>query len=205
MGIETRCYRLILHNYLRVFSYAYDFIDRLRALNVELDVAYHAPEDRIRLLIRRADQPSEWWLTRRTTLRLLDGWVQRLESVPLPRITPAPEAPWMPPPVRELGQQHAVLMELDAPRARMEACASLGSPARLGGLVSTVKLTVSASSCSLRLVAQAQQVDLTLTRKDAHALLEALACAVNRSGWLAGHVLPEWLGQGGLEGEQTLA
>ena len=27
-------------------------------------------------------------------------------------------------------------------------------------------------------------------------VLEALACAVNRSGWLEGHVLPEWLGQG---------
>lgn len=164
---------------------------------MELDVAYHAPEDRIRLLIRRPDQPSEWWLTRRATLRLLDGWVQRLESVPLPRIAPAPQAPWMPPPVQELGQQHAVLMELDAPRARMEPVTRPGSSAASGGLVSTVKLTVSTASCSLQLVAQSHQVDLKLSRKDGHALLEALACAVNRSGWLEGHVLPEWLGQGG--------
>lgn len=61
-------------------------------------------------------------------------------------------------------------------------------------LVHSVKLGVRASSCRLTLEASSTQVQLQLSRQQAHSLLDALACAVHQSGWLQTDGVPEWLG-----------
>ena len=65
-----------------------------------------------------------------------------------------------------------------------------------GGLVHSITLAVKPIQCTLLLRTADHQLPLRLSRKDAHALLEGLAQAVLLSGWLKGHVLPAWLGQG---------
>lgn len=159
--------------------------------NLEIDLAYDAVEDRLRLSLRGSRPQTDWFLTRRLTLRLLQAWLGKLEEVPLPNL---PVAPWMPnlgP--RELAQEHALSMEFDGPRLNPQAPRNAAAPF----LVETLNLTVSSTECGLNLVAPQASTRLTFTRRESHAMLEAVAKKARQGGWLDGLALPEWLGQGG--------
>lgn len=159
---------------------------------MELDITYHPAEDRIRLLVHRPERPSEWWLTRRVALRLLQAWANKLEAVPLP---PQPVTPWTPAGgPGTLAQQHALLMDAEAPRVERARPITAAAPADGTRLVHTVKLAVSQTGCQLSLVAPSNSVQLRLSRQQAHTLLEALAHAVHQGGWLEANGMPDWLG-----------
>lgn len=61
---------------------------------MKMDVTYHPAQDRLRLCLRNDQQSTDWWLTRRLTLRLLQALLQQLERVPLPTLN----QPWLPRP-----------------------------------------------------------------------------------------------------------
>ena len=53
---------------------------------MKMDVTYHPDQDRLRLCLRTEQQRTDWWLTRRITLRLLQALLKQLERVPLPAL-----------------------------------------------------------------------------------------------------------------------
>ncbi len=159
--------------------------------NLEIDLAYDATEDRLRLSLRGSRPQTDWCLTRRLTLQLLKVWLGKLEEVPLPSLSAAPWMANLGP--RELSQEHALSMEFDGPRLNPQA----PRMAAAAFLVETLNLTVNSTECRLNLVAPQAITRLTLTRRESHAMLEALAKKARHGGWLSGVALPEWLGQGG--------
>jgi len=155
--------------------------------NMKIDVSYHPEQDRVRLCLRTDQQRSDWWLTRRITIRLLEGWLGKLEQVPLPTV----DAEWMPRnPQRLLDQEHALSLEFDAVSIDPSA-----PQAGAGGLlVSTINLTVSPTESRLALISGTNKAALSLTRKESHAFMEALAQRARQADWLKACRLPDWLG-----------
>lgn len=157
---------------------------------MKMDVTYHPTQDRIRLCLRSDQQSSDWWLTRRITLRLLQALLQQLERVPLPALN----QPWMPRAAeREIAQEHAMSLEFDALVADDPGRST--QPSQTGLLVDTASLTVSPTETRLELVAGNSNAKLNLTRMESHALVEALALMTRKSQWLTSIDLPPWLGQ----------
>ena len=160
---------------------------------MKMDVTYHPTEDRIRLCLRTEQQRTDWWLTRRITLRLLQALLQQLERVPLPTLN----QPWLPRPAeREMAQEHAMSLEFDALVADDPGRSVQPSqPSQTGLLVDTASLTVSPTDTRLELVAGKNNATLNLTRMESHALVEALALMARKGQWLTSIDLPPWLGQ----------
>lgn len=157
---------------------------------MKMDVTYHPNEDRIRLCLRTDQQSTDWWLTRRITLRLLQALLQQLERVPLPTLN----QPWLPRPAeREMAQEHAMSLEFDALVADDPGRST--QPGQTGLLVDTASLTVSPTETRLELVAGKNNAKLNLTRMESHALVEALALMARKGQWLTSIDLPPWLGQ----------
>ncbi|MBP3979794.1 hypothetical protein J8G26_03475 [Acidovorax sp. JG5] len=157
---------------------------------MKMDVTYHPGQDRLRLCLRNDQQRTDWWLTRRITLRLLHALINQLQKVPLPTLN----APWLPRTnEREIAQEHAMSLEFDAIRA--DDPGSTAGPGPLEQLVDTATLTVSPTETRLQLAAGKNSAQLTLTRMESHALAEALALMARKGGWLASVDLPPWLGQ----------
>ena len=160
---------------------------------MKMDVTYHPTEDRIRLCLRTEQQRTDWWLTRRITLRLLQALLQQLERVPLPTLN----QPWLPRPAeREMAQEHAMSLEFDALVADDPGRST--QPAQTGLLVDTATLNVSPTETRLELAAGKNNAKLSLTRMESHALVEALALMARKGQWLTGIDLPPWLGQASL-------
>ena len=158
---------------------------------MKMDVTYHPNEDRIRLCLRTDQQRTDFWLTRRITLRLLQALLQQLERVPLPTIN----QPWLPRPAeREMAQEHAMSLEFDALVADDPGRST--QPGQTGLLVDTASLTVSPTETRLELVAGKNNAKLNLTRMESHALVEALALMARKGQWLTSIDLPPWIGQG---------
>lgn len=154
----------------------------------QISFTFDAEQDRLWLVAQVAEQRSGCWLTRRVALALLQAWVNRLEQVPLPHV----EAPWMPPrAARQLAQEHALSLEFDAPRSEAKP-----KPLGNGGFLATVAhLTVSPTESELVLKGQGgSQVSMSLTRRESHAFVEALALQVRQAQWLTACALPPWLG-----------
>lgn len=157
---------------------------------MKMDVTYHPAQDRLRLCLRNDQQSTDWWLTRRLTLRLLQALLQQLERVPLPTLN----QPWLPRPAeREMAQEHAMSLEFDALVADDPGRSS--QPSQTGLLVDTASITVSPTETRLELVAGKNSAKLNLTRMESHALVEALALMARKGQWLTGIDLPTWLGQ----------
>lgn len=157
---------------------------------MKMDVTYHPDQDRIRLCLRTDQQRTDWWLTRRITLRLLQALLQQLERVPLPTIN----QPWLPPAEREMAQEHAMSLEFDALVADDPGRST--QPAQTGLLVDTATLNVSPTETRLELAAGKNNAKLNLTRMESHALVEALALMARKGQWLTSIDLPPWIGQG---------
>lgn len=156
---------------------------------MKMDVTYHADQDRLRLCLRTEQQRTDWWLTRRIALRLLQALLDRLQQVPLPTLS----QPWLPRAgAREIAQEHAMSLEFDALVADDPGTAP---PSQTGQLVDTASLTVSPTETRLELVAGKNSARLNLTRMESHALAEALALMARKAEWLLGVDLPPWLGQ----------
>ena len=157
---------------------------------MKMDVTYHPAQDRIRLCLRSDAQSTDWWLTLRITLRLLQALLQQLERVPLPTLN----QPWLPRPAeREMAQEHAMSLEFDALVADDPGRST--QPGQTGLLVDTASLTVSPTETRLELVAGKNNAKLNLTRMESHALVEALALMARKGQWLTSIDLPPWLGQ----------
>lgn len=157
-------------------------------MNMQIDLTYHAEQDRLCLSLRQPDAPSHWWLTRRMTLGLLQGWLGKLDEVPLPTWE---QAPWQTNPAqRDLAQEHALSLEFDGP-ARTQP---VPLPVEDLHLVDTVHINVQPTDCQLQLVAAGHSCRIALTRKESHALVEAMALQVRKAGWLKTPALPAWLG-----------
>jgi hypothetical protein len=157
---------------------------------MKMDVTYHPDQDRLRLCLRTEQQSTDWWLTRRITLRLLQALLKQLERVPLPALN----QPWLPRPAgREIAQEHAMSLEFDALVADDPGRST--QPAPTGMLVKTASLNVSPTETRLELVAGKNNAKLNLTRMESHALVEALALMARKGQWLNGMDLPPWLGQ----------
>jgi hypothetical protein len=147
---------------------------------MELDFAYLASEDRMRLSLRGQ---INWLITRSLLLKLLPAWVDKLQSIDLPSVG-IPLGP------RDLGQEHALSMEFDGPQA------SHYKPTQASDdtLLFEIKLTVDALGAKLHLIGQGKESQLALTRKESHTLLEMLAQKARVVGWLDSVQLPQWLG-----------
>ena len=157
---------------------------------MKMDVTYHPAQDRLRLCLRTDQQSTDWWLTRRITLRLLQALLQQLERVPLPTLN----QPWLPSPAeREIAQEHAMSLEFDALVADDPGRST--QPGPTGLLVDTATLNVSPTETRLELVSGKSNAKLSLTRMESHALVEALALMARNGQWLTGIDLPPWLGQ----------
>ena len=160
---------------------------------MKMDVTYHPAQDRIRLCLRSDEQSTDWWLTRRLTLRLLQALLQQLERVPLPTLN----QPWLPRPAeREMAQEHAMSLEFDALVADDPGRST--QPAQTGLLVDTATLNVSPTETRLELVSGKSNAKLSLTRMESHALVEALALMARKGQWLTSVDLPPLLGQANL-------
>lgn len=154
---------------------------------MKIDVSYHPDQDRLRLCLRTDQHRSDWWLTRRITFRLLEGWLGKLEQVPLPTV----DAEWMPKKAqRLLDQEHALSLEFDAVSIDPNA-----PQAGNGGLlVGTINLTVSPTESRVELISGTHSAGLVLTRKESHAFVEALAQRARKADWFNAYRLPNWLG-----------
>lgn len=161
-------------------------------LGLSLDLTYVAHQDRIRLTMRQAGiAPVDWWWTRRMTLRVLQVWVNKLDAVPLPDL---PSLPWLSAPgKRDLAQEHALSLEFDGPQGQKQPLIETEKTY----LLTTVHLNVGATDCSLQMVAGQASVRLSFTRREAHAMLEAIALQARQAHWLDSVSLPAWLGVSG--------
>lgn len=156
---------------------------------MKMDVSYHPDQDRLRLCLRTEQQTSDWWLTRRIALRLLQALLNQLERVPLPALN----QPWLPtPPAREIAQEHAMSLEFDA---LVVDDPGRPPPSQTGQLVDTASLTVTPTETRLKLASGKNSASLNLTRMESHALVEGLALMARKGEWLTGIDLPPWLGQ----------
>lgn len=169
---------------------------------MDVQLQYSAEQDRIRLLLPHSGSNHVWWLTRRLTLALLPGLVQKLASVPLP---PAPPSSWAPSPGGlPIAEQHNLLMEYDGPRSdpaptspasgtNEETLIEPGDE-RTERLVMAAHFKLSTNACVLRLEARDGSVPLNLNRQQVHNLLEALAQLCRTAGWVEQAPVPGWLG-----------
>ena len=155
---------------------------------MQIDLTYDATQDRLCLTLRGADESTHWWLTRRMTLALLQGWLGKLEEVPLPIWADAPWTQGAAP--RDLAQEHALSLEFDAPAYNPRTTL----PREDLRLVDTANIIVTPTECRLQLVAAGTTCQLVLTRKESHGLVEAFALQVRQAGWLQVLDLPDWVG-----------
>lgn len=155
---------------------------------MKMDLTYDPGQDRIRFCVRNDEQRSDWWMTRRISLRLLQAFLNQLEKVPLPVL----DKPWLPKTgQREIAEEHAMSLEFDAIRADPTA----PKDSQSGLLVEKVSLTVSPTDTRLELAAGSSNVRFSLTRMESHALIEAVALMARKGDWLVGVELPSWVGQ----------
>jgi hypothetical protein len=155
---------------------------------MQIDLTYQSDQDRLCLSLRSPEVSTHWWLTRRMTLGMLKGWMAKLDEVPLPTWT---HAPWQTRQAeRDLAQEHALSLEFDGPALTQKQAL----PADGLHLVDTVNIAVTPTECRLQLLAGSETCQLVLTRKESHALVEAMAMQVRKAGWLKALNMPDWLG-----------
>lgn len=157
-------------------------------MSAQISLTYLPDEDRLHLRIAAGEQHSHWWLTRRITLRLLTAWLGKLNEVAPPTLS----LPWMRQSAeRNLHEEHELSLEFDALRHEPKL-AQMGDSA---GLVSSIQLNVTPTDTSLSLMASGSQTSVALTRKESHALVEALGLQARKAEWLQGLALPDWIGR----------
>ena len=146
---------------------------------MKIDFAYVTTEDRMRLSLQGQ---SDWYMTRSLLLKLVSAWIDKLNEVDLPSVG-------IPLGLRDIGQEHALSLEFDAPTSTHQ----LQSPAVDAKLLQEVTLTVDALGAKLVLRGQGLQTKISLTRKESHMLLEMFAQKAKAVGWTDAITWPKWL------------
>ena len=147
---------------------------------MQLDLSYLALEDR--MLISLSGQ-SDWLITRSLLLKLVPAWLEKLQTVDLPNVGFSLGD-------RDIGQEHALSLEFDAPTATQQKVLQ-GINARL---VHEITLAVDPTGVKLILRGDGAETNLTLTRKESHLVLEMIAKKAREAQWLNEVVWPSWLG-----------
>jgi hypothetical protein len=147
---------------------------------MQIDLSYLALEDR--MLISLSGQ-SDWLITRSLLLKLVPAWLDKLESVELPKVGFSLGS-------RDIGQEHALSLEFDGPTTSLQKVIQ-GVKTRL---VHEVTLTVDPTGVKLILRGDGAETNLTLTRKESHLVLEMIAKKAREAQWLNEVVWPSWLG-----------
>lgn len=149
---------------------------------MKIDLTYLAAEDRLCLTFRGQ---GGWLITRSLLLKLVPAWIEKLQTVNLPTVGFSLGE-------RDLGQEHALSLEFDAPTTSQQK----PEPETNARLLQEVTLSVDAVGAKLVLRGDGVETNLTLTRKESHLVLEMLASKARAVNWLDGVVWPEWLGSG---------
>ena len=152
--------------------------------SLQMDLTYLPVEDRLLLSLRKNSEQAHWWLTRRLSTALVAALADKLEKVGLPSLPFQRKVP-----ERDLSQEHALSLEFDGPQTKKAA----NAPAENVLLMHEVTLTVTELECTLILKSQTKHSQMSLTRKETHALLEMLASKARHAGWLEHTHWPVWL------------
>lgn len=144
--------------------------------------------------LRSVPPPVDWWLTRRMLLAWVSAWLAQLQAVDLPPVAGLSLA-------RDLGTEHRLSLEFDGPvttppEPESEPDPHNSKPPKTW-LLHEVTITVQPTGCVVLLKAKNQEMalQLDLTRKEAHAVLEMLALKARNVGWLEKPLWPDWLGE----------
>lgn len=164
---------------------------------MRISMGYSDSEDR--MWIRTEASNVLWWMTRRLALRLIAQWAQLLErSVEVEgagdeagegqgegliaaRRRQALRDEYAHAVAAARGEQKVAPVERPAPGVALENC-----------LLASVDLSANARGARLVLKAPGRSETLTMSRSEAHRLLDALFGRCSRLGWY-GAKLPAWL------------
>lgn len=149
---------------------------------MKIDLTYLAAEDRMCLSLRGQ---GGWLITRSLLLKLVAAWLEKLQTVNLPPVGFSLGE-------RDIGQEHALSLEFDAPTTSQQK----PEPETNARLLQEVTLSVDAVGAKLVLRGDGVETNLTLTRKESHLVLEMLASKARAVKWLDGVEWPGWLGSG---------
>ena len=141
---------------------------------------YLPAEDRLQFSMRGK---ADWLLTRSLLLKLVQAWLIKLETIDLPEVA-------IPLGKRNIGQEHSLSLEFDAPQT-MEHQPSILHEAIL---IHEISLTVEATGTLVVLKGQGLQTRFSLTRKESHLVLELLAKKARSVNWIEAVGWPQWLG-----------
>jgi hypothetical protein len=147
---------------------------------MKIDLTYLATEDRMCLSFRGQ---GGWLITRSLLLKLVAAWVEKLENINLPAVGFSLGE-------RDIGQEHALSLEFDAPTTSQQR----PEPEAQARLLQEVTLSVDAIGAKLVLRGDGVETNLTLTRKESHLVLEMLASKARAVKWLDEVSWPYWLG-----------
>ena len=147
---------------------------------MEIELSYVPEQDRLRMSLQ--DQ-SDWYITRSLLLKLVGAWIEKLHGIDLPDVGISLGQ-------RDIGQEHALSLEFDAPTTSHVPHVSTIEARLLQG----VSLTVDAFGAKLLLNGQGIQTQMSLKRKESHLVLEMFAKKAKAVGWTDGVFWPKWLG-----------
>jgi hypothetical protein len=147
---------------------------------MNLDLTYLAADDRMRFSVR---SQADWLITRSLLLKLLDAWLQKLQTIDLPAVN-------VPLGQRDIALEHALSLEFDGPHTTQQG--TLVTPE--AKLLEEVSITVDKVGTQMVMRGAGVMTTLSLTRMQSHMVIEMLAQKARVVGWLDTVQLPHWLG-----------
>jgi hypothetical protein len=147
---------------------------------MNLDLAYLPAEDRMRFSVR---SQADWLITRRLLLKLLDAWLQKLQTIDLPAVN-------VPLGQRDIALEHALSLEFDGPHTTQQG-PQVTPEAKL---LEEVSITVDKVGTQMVMRGAGVMTTLSLTRMQSHMVIEMLAKKARDVQWVDAHQLPHWLG-----------
>jgi len=126
---------------------------------------------------------ADWLITRSLLLKLLDAWLQKLQTIDLPAVN-------VPLGQRDIALEHALSLEFDGPHTTQQG--TLVTPE--AKLLEEVSITVDKVGTQMVMRGAGVMTTLSLTRMQSHMVIEMLAQKARVVGWLDTVQLPHWLG-----------
>lgn len=147
---------------------------------MNLDLTYLPADDRMRFSVR---SQADWLITRRLLLKLLDAWLQKLQTIDLPAVN-------VPLGQRDIALEHALSLEFDGPHTTQQAPKATPE----AKLLEEVSITVDKVGTQMVMRGAGVETSFSLTRMQSHMVLEMLAKKARDVQWIDAHQLPQWLG-----------
>ena len=147
---------------------------------MNLDLTYLAADDRMRFSVR---SQADWLVTRSLLLKLLDAWLQKLQTIDLPAVN-------VPLGQRDIALEHALSLEFDGPHSTQQGSQVTGQ----AKLLEEVSITVDKVGTQMVMRGAGVMTTLSLTRMQSHMVIEMLAKKARDVKWVDAHQLPHWLG-----------